>query len=474
MMNVSGRQRVIPFAAIVVFVMCAIAAFIIIVNAPPKYDTIFLLPLIFGFLSLIFLDVYQKMAKSITIAIFVSLMAVKNILTPLCMALSNGQFRAMVNTEDYMLYAVLLQIYETIAIFVVLHRKSTKIGAAVQERYVGCFDFNKKYIKTFRVFTLLLTIIVFGVVIRYPKLLAYISVGISGDKTTNIQNTILRSEMRSTVPSMIYYLYSYCLNLLRWAFPISVIFSLYASKKGNERIKLLISFVSVIISAAITTDTVAVSLFIFLSLSFVLSRLYPSKSRLIIRASIFLVIGIGVLWISLKSFGNERMGHTTMDDVAQLLQAYFSGPENVAVALAIDSPFGLNEAIGNIFKFIPYIMYFFKEFISSNSLFNYTFWGRSGIESQIIPMISQGARCFSVVLAPLFTVIISNIAISSEIKAYQKNTLFDFTIFTIMGICFSIATFMYSASLCIQLFFNYIFPIKIFAWISNKTSIGSN
>ena len=181
-MNVSGRQRVIPFTAIVVFVMCAIAAFIIIVNAPPKYDTIFLLPLIFGFLSLIFLDVYQKMAKSITIAIFVSLMAVKNILTPLCMALSNGQFRAMVNTEDYMLYAVLLQIYETIAIFVVLHRKSTKIGAAVQERYVGSFDFNKKYIKTFRVFTLLLTIIVFGVVIRYPKLLAYISVGISGDR----------------------------------------------------------------------------------------------------------------------------------------------------------------------------------------------------------------------------------------------------------------------------------------------------
>jgi len=168
------------------------------------------------------------------------------------------------------------------------------------------------------------------------------------------------------------------------------------------------------------------------------------------------------------------MGHTTMDDAAQLLQAYFSGPENVAVALAIDSPFGLNEAIGNIFKFIPYIMYFFKEFISSNSLFNYTFWGRSGIESQIIPMISQGARCFSVVLAPLFIVIISNIAISSEIKAYQKNTLFDFTIFTIMGICFSIATFMYSASLCIQLFFNYIFPIMIFAWISNKISIGSN
>ena len=127
--------------------------------------------------------------------------------------------------------------------------------------------------------------------------------------------------------------------------------------------------------------------------------------------------------------------------------------------------------MGDILKFIPYMMYFFKELPSSNIVFNQTYWGSTDITTQIIPMISQGARHFTVILAPIYTAIVTNIAIKWETKATNKNELLDYAVCAIGCVCFSMAVAMYNASLCIQLYLNYVFPIQLMVWFIKKISV---
>lgn len=453
-----------------IILLCIVDVIIIEIYAVSKYSWLFLLPMSFMFLSMFFLKEINLIGRSTSATIFILLLAVKNLVIPLFMALGDGSFNSVVETEKYLLMAILLEIYEELVVFILLKIYYKRL------RYTNInnqkIKVDKRHIKTLTIFTLLILVIVVLIFTKYPQLIAYVSLGISGDKDQIVQEAILKQQMKNSVPSLFYYSYTYFVNLLRWAIPIVVIFREYVNTKHSEFRKIIISFFVIIFSALLTIDTVAVSLFIFVALSLVLMRLYYNKRTLIRNILISTVVVVGVFSLALKSFGNDNILTASFSDLSRLFQAYFSGPENVAVALAIDNHVSLNELIGSVFRFIPYIMYYFKDFISTNVIFNQVYWGKSGIETQIIPVISQGARYFSVLFAPVFTIIIGTITIRQEIYTRVKNNIFSYTTGMVWCVCFSLALFMYSASLCIQLFINYILPIIIFSWLSQKITIG--
>lgn len=453
-----------------IILLCTVEIIIIETHAVSKYSYLFLLPLSFMFFSMLFLNEINLIGHSVSATIFVSLLVVKNLVTPLFMALGDGSFNSGIETEQYMLSAILLQIYEELVIFILLKIYYKRL------RYTNSNDkkihVDIRHIRTFTIFTSLILVIVVLILARYPQLLAYVSLGISGNKEQSIQDAILKQQMRNSVPSLFYYTYTYFVNLLRWSIPIAVIFREYINTKHSEFRKVIVSFIVIILSTLLTIDTVAVSLFIFIALSLVLMRLYNNSQNVIRNILISSVVVVGVFSLALKSFGSDSLSAVSFSDLARLFQAYFSGPENVAVALAIDKNVSLNELIGSVFRFVPYIMYYFRNFTSTNAIFNLTYWGRSGIETQIIPVISQGARYFSGLFAPIFTIIIGRITIRQEIATRVKNNIFSYTTRMVWCVCFSLALFMYSASLCIQLFLNYVFPITIFSWLSQKVTVG--
>ena len=259
-------------------------------------------------------------------------------------------------------------------------------------------------------------------------------------------------------------------ELLRWMIPIIVSLKLYLSKLKNW-FKVILSMGIAVCVALFVSDTVATSLFIVIANFFLTYRLYKGNgSSLVVISSIGVVI-VAVLALFVKSFGS---GLETADisNITGTLQAYFAGPDNVAIAAMINEPVTISQILGDTFGFIPFVMYFFQNLPNTRELFNFAFWGKTGIETQIIPMISQGARYFTPIFAPVFTIFIVRLALVWEKRAYEKHELVNCIILIIASVCFAMSVGMYSASLVLQLFFNYVFPlIFLYHFISDVFSI---
>lgn len=449
-------------------VSCFTAILIPLIGSVEKYSWLFLLPLWFCLISVIFHRIYGLVGVSITASLLIALMFLKNVITPLFMSFGDGYFVAAVDTSATMLPAILLEIYEVTAVFTVLYLKMPKLKHHISQAITEPLYARKDKVKYFSIVVLLLLGIAATCLLLYPQLLSYITVGMSSDRSTIIQQARAKILMKETTPTFVYYAYTLSVNILRWVIPASVMFRLYISKR-RETTKIVWSFLAIGVSTIMMTDTVAVSVYIAVSYALLMCRMYPLQKKKILMFSI-ITVGVGsAMLLLVKTFGSGA--DVALGEIAYMLQAYFSGPENVAVALAINTPTSLSEVGGDIFKFIPYLMYFFKDLPSSNVIFNQTYWGSSDIITQIIPMISQGARHFTFVLAPIYTVLISVIAINWETKATYKGYLFDYAVSAIACVCLSMSVAMYSASLCLQTYLNYILPIQIILWMVRKTSV---
>lgn len=465
----SPNYKKISYLAATVIVISLAVTVIVVVKAKDTYPTLFILPLVFGFCTLLFSSVYNLYAKSIAYTLMLSLLILKNVVMPLFMALGDGSFNAKINTVSYFDGAVALEILEFITVYFVLYHYYTKVKDSYFSATNDRVDVSTVTVRSFTKLTVILFIFVLLLIILYPQLLYYLEIGVSSDTSKIVSANLLKEQIRESVPTNLYYLFVYSINLLRWAVPITVIFKSYIKENVSEWVRIFISFIVVIISAVLTTDTIAVSLFIMVTMSSIIIRLYPEKKSALIRIFAGIVLIISISWLFKKTVNERTSDNITY--ISNILQAYFGGPDNIAVALAINTPFSFEEAIGNIFKYIPFVMYYFRDYTSSNVIFNELYWGRPGYETQIIPMIAQSLRCFSIFLAPLLTTIISSISIKQEIKGFKFNTINEYAIRLTVSVCFAFALFMYSGSLIIQMSLNYIFPLYVVYVVSNRIRI---
>ena len=398
----------------------------------------------------------------------------KNVIMPFIMALGDGTFPACVNTHTRMLYAIGLDIYEELAVFFTLNIKYRRLKKVLSASNSKPLTFHKSKIQIFSRITIVIFFMVFACILCYPQLLSYFNVGISGDTAKIIALTRSRISMHESVPKIVYYSYIFFVNILRLVLPITIIYKLYLSAALKDNLKIIISLTVVCFSAILTTETIATSIFIAIALTLLISRIYIKQRKKILFTSLGAIGIAGIFALFLKSFGSGGLQSAGYGQISSMFQAYFSGLENIAVASMIPRPFSLNELLGDIFRFVPYIMYFFKGFITSNTNFNYIYFGNPDTATQIIPMISQGARYFSVFFAPVFTLIFCGLAVHWEIKDSNKGTLFDYTLCVIGCICFSMSVVMYSASLGLQLYLNYIAPIQFIIWIVRRITMSED
>lgn len=435
-----------------------------------KYMWLVFLPVSFAVFSIFFSRVYTLMLKSVTVTLLIALMMLKNVFIPLLMALGDGIFSAQVDTSDKMFAAVMLQIYEEFVLFLVLHFRYKSLKNAIKDSYVGVLSVQRDKVRYFSFVTITILIVAVICFVLYPELIYYFSVGGLGSTENSISHARAQIAMRENVPTLIYYTFGMCISLLRWLVPAMVMFRMYLTRKSETK-KIFVSYIFIGISVLLATDTLAISVFIAITYILVLSKMYPKHSKKILLMSGMAVLLAAFSVLILKSFGEGRLGERTVREVANMLQAYFSGPDNVAVALSIEKTFSIKELLGDVLRFVPYLMYFFKDLPTSNAAFNETFFGNTSIVTQIMPMIAQGARHFTVILAPIYTALISSIAIRWETKATSKNSLLDYTVCAIGCVCFSMSVAMYSASLSWQLYLNYVFPIQLIVWFVKKTRI---
>lgn len=432
-----------------------------------KYKNLVLLPISFFILSLMFSKIYKLIGKSITFTNLIALMFIKNVVTPTMMSLGNGFFLSQTEIIDKMFSAIILEIYEEIVIFGILYFRYNRMKKYIKLSEKINYSISKEKRKYIGVIGIVIILIILIILYFYPLLKIYNTTVIYGEVEDIVKYNQLQTLAKVTTPKFFYYLYMLCIDIIRWLGPLILICYCYTSKY-KVYIKVLISFLIIIPSVILVTDTIAISIFIALSYSMVIVRLYPKYQQKIFLILSVIIGGLSSIFFILKNF-NSLIG-INFDKIAFIFQAYFSGPENVAIGLKISTNLTLKEIIGDIFKFIPYVSYFFKDFPSSNGIFNYIYFGNSQVATQIIPMISQGERYFGIILAPIFTLVIINYIILNEIKGIKKRKILECIVSIITGVCLSMGSIMYNASLCLLLYLKYIFPIQIIIKIIQKIS----
>ena len=452
------------YMVFLVFICSVISCGVIIFYASYKYILLCLLPLGFGLFSLIFRNSYSIVGQSITVTLLIAMMFMRSVITPVIMSLGSDVSISSVDTTGKISYAVFLLLYEQLAIWGTIYYFAPKIKKSLLNTSIHEYGISITHLRWFTVIASLLALIVAVLLMFYPLLSAYYEIGISGDDATNIKLVQRYILMDETVPKIPRYLFELSSKLLRWMIPIIVILKLYLSKMKNWT-KVILSMAMIVCVAMVVSGTIATSFFLVIAAFFLIYTLYEGQGgKLVLVPSVALVlVATSALFIKNLRSGGEL----DVNKIAGILQAYFAGPDNVAIAAMIDDPITINQILGDTLGGIPYMMHFFKDLPSTRVLFNAVFWGTIGKENQIIPMIAQGARYFTPILATMLTVVIVRCALVWEKRALEKHELLNYAIAVNACVCFAMGVGMYSASLVLQLFFNYIFPLMfIYHFIS--------
>lgn len=429
--------------------------FVIISYASPKYEMIWLLPYAFCVFSIVFSQAYRLLGKSVVASLLWGVMFLKNIITPFFIALGKGSYFVIADTTEYIIYAYFLEIYELLIVFWCINKASQSFLSITKNQNNMVID--KRVVNFIFKSTFCIILLFVVVVILYPQLLSFYAFEILISENDKIAQSQISHQIRASTPVLPFYLFNFLFNWLRWLLPLSILLKIYIANTIRGFLAVTLSLIIILFSVVnLSTDERADSIYILIPFSLILVKMYPTykKGLYTLLGGVFSLVGI--MGLILKSYG-DNMNSIDFQDIANLLQAYFSGPDNVAVGLMLPFP-TLEILFGDIFKHIPYVMYFFKDLDNSMIQFNYFFFNKPNITTQIIPMISQGQRYFTFIGAPIFTYILCCLAFKFEKKAHSMKSFLYYCMDMILCSFLPFAIVMYCISQCIAIYISAFLP----------------
>src|SRR5690606_20382389 len=163
---------------------------------------------------------------------------------------------------------------------------------------------------------------------------------------------------KQIVPPIIYYTSTWTINILKNVWVLVIIFALRS--QGIKKLNLFLSIIFIVINALISSGNTAYSLYFSIAFFIVLTFLYPNSKKIIITSTISLIVAVvfvGLISLSLMSSSSEGSSNALFN-LSNTLQAYFTGPVNVAVSLMIDNVNVLNVMVSDFFTSLPLLRTF--------------------------------------------------------------------------------------------------------------------
>jgi len=416
---------------------------------PTEYSLLPLLPLAFGLISCIFMNVYRHLFNSWSVTLIVGLYFLRSVIIPLVMCF--GEYNSLVKNSfvyNNMDKAIILLVYEILIVFLTLSikvRKLVTIYRYKKESNLVVFNYKSTL---FNVILLALIVFVMVSLIFYPRLKFHINFFVNNSSDGSFSKAIDLANMRQGVPSVIYWLYTYFFSILQLIIPILLIQFVY-KRNGlkSENKAILLSLIIVFFSIMIMTQDKAKSIFVGINLIIMIYFLYFNKLKKIYPLFLGVLLIVAFIGLILKSGVNNNDNIFMVFSL--ILVAYFGGPPNVAVALSMNDLFDLQLIISDIFNSIPFIGYFFQNRDTTQKVFNLTLYGNSISADQIVPMIGQGYFYFGFILAPIFSALCIIIAVNLEKRSKINNDIFNKYIYMYGVTIFSIAPNLYNFNILI-------------------------
>ncbi len=448
------------------FIICSaisliIAGVIAIINLKEGYELLFSLPLA---ACICFIILYLSNAdykNNVGILFIFALMFVRYVLHPFILVMGNFTTPIGRNVSLYINSAVWLLIYEMFAITIT-------VILASRQRLLATHRERKKKITLKMLGFILLTLVLFClvVIILLPdtknmfrtifELSEYDFTTVTFKTTMNRAGSLIR---------IVQTLFSMFFHFLRIMIPASSLYFLFRSGK-SERLIYCVALIWGIIQFMFVTSTFAESIVSAVVILLATLKLCPNRRKKMVKTTVFAIFGIFILFFAVRfnvkyGDGNSMPG---MSYISYIVNAYFTGVENVAAIFLVPSEFKWSSLFFNLYGAIPFNSTLFGlEGMKLQSYFN-TYSDSYG---QIVPSIASGFYFFGVLFSPAFSIFQTYWAVRNGKRANETIYYWKYIVYSFLAIIFSLGIAMYSESIVLGWFTSWGLPMYIISCFSD-------
>lgn len=380
---------------IFIFILGIFISFNLIYSTQQVPRTLFLIPLIYSLLIMVFPSITKYMFSYLGLLALNITMLLRYLISPLLISINGIQvIGAMYPLEISYTTGINLMLYEIIVIFIVFQ--------LLHKRFYNMDSINKIEItRKPNVTGWLFILFCIGIVIIYPEILGRYSFVLT---TNELKSKDFGIDIISFLPLLF--------QLATLVLTISLINIVYIRYKSNPKFIQVISalMITIIISSFIIgTSRFSVVLPLITGL-YIIYLLFSKYRRPVIMISVisvvFIILSTSVLKASTIYSGNSTL-NSFFNELNSNLQLYFSGVTNVAISVQtnyIYNSFNVESILSDLFRSVVLINSIFHGSSSALIDFNVTFYNGGLARDQILPMIGQGYLYFGFMLAPIFSV----------------------------------------------------------------------
>lgn len=362
-------------------------------NNTNGYENIFLLPLFYGVLILLFPSITRYIKGNAGLLLFNIVAFIRYILTPYIGFLSGFSYwRGLHPTPSYIYNAIWLMLFEMIFVFIFIQIMSKKYYAKSNKNFN---DINEN-IKVNSFVLKLFIIVGIIIVIIFPDILLKYSFVISLNEYEKYQSRDFP----------FFGMFELIFNLTK----IFIVISLVVYCKGKFTLVrkfryVVLSICIIVLNLLIVTDLSRFSILITTIASlFFLTKLFSNYKKIIeivvISGLVFSLITVSIFKFLGRENTSDNTDFTDLNWWGDTLQMYFSGPKNVAIAIAMKDNFDINvflQIFRDLFSSVAGIAGILDQNINIVSLYNLTYYGSSVSRDQIVPLLGQGLFYFGYV-----------------------------------------------------------------------------
>jgi len=446
----------------VVLLCCFVGLWIMFDYDRPTYYTILpLLPFSYGIMSLLFQRVYKYIFNNLAVCIVVGLYFIRNVFTPFIMSLDNYYGVIHIRSEESVIYAILLMIFETFFIFLTLYFQCGKIkntNKSINKRITTTIGTNVSNVRIFGFMMLLMTLMMVYTWINVPEVrLNYTNIFADNAATLSID---LTEDIvpRGTLKRALYTLSHMFFSFSRIFIPASFIY-LIRKKMRYKRFAIILSFL-IIITQLLFISSETMYVFVVMTVLFsLLLKLYPSNRKMILSLTGF-GTGICLLLIIIGKIDSS----TELGLMSKYFQAYFPGICNIAGIFNIINPNKLATLFFDFYSAVPFRNTLFGVVNGDRLVLVYT--ASNNVRGQIIPCVGQAFHYIGV-FAPIVLIILVRLAFKYERKRQNEKNIWKYTTYTLIIIYAAATPILYNVTIFLRFYTCTMLPMLILSHYSS-------
>jgi len=451
--------------------VCAISlitcVIILMSDAPSGYRNMALLPLSFMFVSTVYFKLYLEMQKNISVLLVLAGYFIRDVATPLALALGNYATVFRWLTSENTNAAIFLMVYEVVIVFtgMFLYLSFRKRPKGTM-RVADSFATQARSYRFFNAILLLCVLFCIGVSLYIPEIGGlYKSIFGNSQGIASINFTLDEIALRGGLRRILLTLFTVVLGFIRYVVPAYFIYAIYR-RKGDSPKSIILSVPFLVLPFLLVGPT-NIEPFLGLLLNMVLvNRLYPRNSQHLTR--VFLILG-GLLVISIFGAKMHLIGQSTgisgLQSLSQALNAYFPGVGNAAAARNIVDANPLKTLFYDFYSTIPFIGSLFR---LEGTTLTQLFAQSNGVWGNIVPCVSHAEHYLGFVLAPLVPTCMAMSSLVMHGRAENAHNYWEYFYFVLVMVFSALAPSIYNLVIFLTFAFTVFLPILVLTKFINR------